>query len=135
MIRINYLVLGLSYHDRPFISTIKQPSGDPVQDFLKAIKKDVGIDCPPGRLQGYRVDIPLSRGRIDPAFTLEESCTDETHMENVLNLEDYFGGEFTTPNPKQIQVLVKLSEFHAPPPLTFDERNELLLFRAGVASK
>ncbi|RPB18226.1 hypothetical protein L211DRAFT_141038 [Terfezia boudieri ATCC MYA-4762] len=70
IIGINYLVLGLSYKDRPFISTIEQPSGASVLKFLKAIQKEVGIDCPPGRLQGHRVDIPLSRGRMDPAFTL-----------------------------------------------------------------
>ncbi|KAF8458618.1 hypothetical protein BGX38DRAFT_1152199 [Terfezia claveryi] len=34
---------------------------------------------------------------MDPAFTLEESCTDETHMEHVLKLGDYFG-EAAHPN-------------------------------------
>ncbi|RPB20267.1 hypothetical protein L211DRAFT_870799 [Terfezia boudieri ATCC MYA-4762] len=109
-IRINYLVLGLSFQDRPFISTVKQLSDDSVEDFLDTIKKRLGTDCPPGRLQGYRVDIPLSRGRMDPAFTPEESCTDETRMEHVLHLGDYFGGEFTMPNQKKVQVLVKLLE-------------------------
>ena len=51
------------------ISTIKQPSRDSVEDFLDAIQKRLGADYPPGRLQGYRVDIPLSTGRMDPAFT------------------------------------------------------------------
>ncbi|RPB26819.1 hypothetical protein L211DRAFT_655993 [Terfezia boudieri ATCC MYA-4762] len=71
VIRINYLVLGLSRQGRPLISTVEQPSGASVLKFLEAIQKHVGTDCPPGRLQGYRVDIPLSRGRMDPAFTPE----------------------------------------------------------------